>query len=65
MQVLYKGKRFRYLTNELDEERLPAPYVVALYWQRWRMEDVHSVVKRVLGLTYFRVGSLNGLQLQL
>ena len=26
----------RYLTNELDEERLPACYVAALYGERWR-----------------------------
>ena len=32
IQVLYKGKWFRYLTNELNEKRLPAPYVVPLYW---------------------------------
>ncbi len=65
IQVLYKGKWFRYLTNELDEERLPAPYVVALYWQRWKIETVYSIVKRLLGLAYFWVGSLNGVQLQL
>jgi hypothetical protein len=28
-----------YLTNELDEKKLPTAYVVALYWQRWR-DDV-------------------------
>jgi len=65
IQVLYKGKWFRYLTNELDEKRLPAPYVVALYWQRWRIEDAYSIVKRLLGLAYFWVGSSNGVQLQL
>ena len=65
IQVLYKGKWYRYLTNELDIERLPAPYVVALYWQRWRIEDAYNIVKRLLGLAYFWVGSQNGVELQL
>lgn len=65
IEVLYKGKWYRYLTNELDAERLPAPYVVALYWQRWRIEDAYAIVKRLLGLAYFWVGSQNGVQLQL
>jgi hypothetical protein len=65
IQVLYQGKWYRYLTNELDTERLPAPYVVALYWQRWRIEDAYNIVKRLLGLAYFWVGSQNGVELQL
>jgi hypothetical protein len=65
IEVLYKGKWYRYLTNELDTERLPAPYVVALYWQRWRIEDAYGIVKRLLGLAYFWVGSQNGVELQL
>lgn len=65
VQVLYKGKWFRYLTNELDTERLPVPYLVALYWQRWRIEDAYNIVKRLLGLAYFWVGSQNGVELQL
>jgi hypothetical protein len=64
IQVLYQGKWYRYLTNELDPERLPAPYVVALYWQRWRIEDAYNIVKRLLGLAYFWVGSQNGVELQ-
>jgi hypothetical protein len=65
LQVLYQGKWYRYLTNELDTERLPTPYVVALYWQRWRIEDAFNIVKRLLGLAYFWVGSQNGVELQL
>ncbi|MEZ4709591.1 MAG: transposase [Caldilineaceae bacterium] len=37
VEVQYKGKWYRYLTSELDE-RLPPLYIVALYWQRWRIE---------------------------
>ena len=65
VEVEYKGKWYRYLTSELDPERLPPLYVVALYWQRWRIEDAYKTVKRLLGLAYFWVGSANGVSLQL
>jgi Transposase DDE domain len=65
VEVQYKGKRYRYLTSELDPERLPPLYIVALYWQRWRIEDAYKTVKRLLGLAYFWVGSVNGIALQL
>ncbi|MCU0501228.1 MAG: IS4 family transposase [Anaerolineae bacterium] len=65
ISVLYQGTWYRYLTNELDTERLPAPYAVALYWQRWRIEDAYAIVKRLLGLAYFWVGAQNGVVLQL
>lgn len=54
-----------YLTSVLDPEILP-PYVVAnLYAKRWRIEDAFNTVKRLLGLSYLWVGSLNGIQLQI
>jgi Transposase DDE domain len=65
IQVLYRGKWYRYLTNELDAQQLPTQYVVALYWQRWRIEDAYAIVKRLLGLAYFWNGSENGVCLQL
>lgn len=65
IEVQYKGKWYRYLTSELDPERLPPLYIVALYWQRWRIEDAYKTVKRLLGLAYFWVGSVNGVALQL
>lgn len=65
VEMQYKGKWYRYLTSELDPERLPPVYVVALYWQRWRIEDAYKTVKRLLGLAYFWVGSANGIALQL
>ena len=65
IEVEYKGKWYRYLTSELDPERLPPLYIVALYWQRWRIEDAYKTVKRLLGLAYFWVGSINGVTLQL
>lgn len=60
----YQGTCYQYLTNVLDPERLPAEYVVALYWQRWRIEDSFNVIKRLLGLAYFWTGSSNGVQNQ-
>ena len=65
LEVCYRGVWYRYLTNELDPTRLPAPYAVALYWQRWRIEDCYAIVKRLLGLAYFWVGSEYGVQSQL
>jgi hypothetical protein len=65
IEVLYKGTWYRYLTNELDPLILPVAYAVALYWQRWRIEDAYNIVKRLLGLAYFWSGSQNAVELQL
>jgi hypothetical protein len=65
VEVLYQGLWYRYLTNELDADQLPTAYVVALYWQRWRIEEAYAIVKRLLGLAYFLTGSENGVCLQL
>jgi len=64
IEVLYKGRWYRYLTNELDPTRLPTAYVVALYWQRWRIEDAYAIVKRLLGLAYFYCGAQNAVEMQ-
>jgi len=63
--IRYQGKWYRYLTNVLDPAVLPSVYVVALYWQRWRIEEAYLVVKRLLGLAYFASGALNAIQTQL
>jgi len=63
--VWYRGRCYRYLTNELDAQQLPPEYLVALYWQRWRIEDAYALVKRLLGLAYFWTGGENGVCLQL
>lgn len=62
--VLFHGKWYLYLTNVLDPAILPPECMVALYDQRWRIEDTFNVVKRLLGLTCFYTRSINGLQLQ-
>lgn len=65
IEIQHRGKWYRYLTNELDEVQLPTAYVVALYWQRWRIEDAYAMVKRLLGLAYFWSGSQNAIELQI
>lgn len=65
VEVLYRGRWYRYLSNELDPECLPIAYLVALYWQRWRIEDAFAIAKRLLGLAYFWCGSQNAVELQL
>ena len=62
---LYQGKWYRYLTNECDPAHLPVEYAVALYWQRWRIEDGYAIVKRLLGLAFFHCGAQNAVQMQL
>ena len=64
VEVLYRGTWYRYLSNELDTERLPTAYLVALYWQRWRIEDAYAIVKRLLGLAYFWCGAQNAVEIQ-
>jgi hypothetical protein len=65
VKVLFRGKWYSYLTNIVDPVVLPPECVVALYDQRWRIEDAFNVVKRLLGLAYFHTSSFNGLQIQL
>ena len=65
VEVLYGGKWYRYLSNELNAERLPTAYLVALYWQRWRIEDAYAIVKRLLGLAYFWCGAQNAVEMQI
>lgn len=65
IEVLQRGQWYRYLTNECDPAKVPAYYAVALYAQRWRIEEAFHVIKRLLGLAYFWVGSQNGVELQI
>jgi hypothetical protein len=65
IEILYRGKWYRYITNELDDKKLPTAYVVALYWQRWRIEDAYNIVKRLLGLAYFWCGAQNAVEMQI
>jgi len=64
IKVCYEGQWYSYLTNAVNPARLPVAYAVALYWQRWRIEDAYHLVKRLLGLAYFWTGAQNGVELQ-
>lgn len=64
IEVRYRGKWYRYLTNLTDPGRLPGERVVALYAERWRVEDAFNAAKRLLGLAYFWTGAVNGVMAQ-
>jgi len=64
VKLYYHGQWYTYLTNELNPDQLPAPYVAALYGHRWRIEDAFKIIKRLFGLAYFWTGSQNGVELQ-
>jgi hypothetical protein len=64
IEIEFRGKWYRYLTNVLDPRQLPAALVAGLYAQRWRIEDAFNVIKRLLGLAYFWTGSINGVMVQ-
>jgi hypothetical protein len=65
IEVFYKNKWHRYLTNELDPNHLPARHCVSLYHRRWSIERAFFVVKRLLGLAYFWSGAQNAVEFQL
>lgn len=65
VQMLFRGTWYRYLTNELSAERLPAEMVINIYRQRWRIEEAFNIVKSLLGLSYFYSGSQNAIKQQL
>jgi hypothetical protein len=64
IEVQAHGTIYRYLTNALELNRLPTAHAVALYPQRWRIEDAFAVVKRLLGLAYFYCGAENAVEMQ-
>lgn len=64
IEVQAHGTLYRYLTNALDFARLPTVHAVALYRQRWRVEEAFAIVKRLLGLAYFYCGAENAVEMQ-
>lgn len=65
VEIDHLGHTYRYLSNLVDDQRLPAKKLAALYRERWRIEDAFEVVKRLLGLAYFHSCSQNAIELQL
>lgn len=64
IEVQAHGTVYRYLSNELDPQRLPSRQVAALYAQRWRVEEAFALTKRLLGMAYFHGGAQNAVELQ-
>lgn len=64
IEVQVHGTVYRYLTNALDVTGLPTAQAVALYPQRWRVEDAFAIGKRLLGLAYFYCGAENAIEMQ-
>jgi hypothetical protein len=64
IKIHFRGKCYSYLTNITDPAILSPECIIALYDQRWRIEDAFNTVKRLLGLAYFHSASINGIQLQ-
>lgn len=65
IELLVRGKWYRYLTNVTDPQRLAAMDAADLYGRRWSIEEVFRTVKRLLGLAYIWAGSANSIQLQI
>lgn len=65
VSVLWGTTWYRYLSNELDPERLSAEELTLLYRTRWRIEEAFLLCKRLLGLAYLWVGSANGIEIQI
>lgn len=58
------GQWHWWVTTELDAQRLPADQVIALYAQRWRIEEVFLQIKRLLNLSYLWGSTDNAIAVQ-
>lgn len=58
------GRWHSWITTELDPSRLPADQVIALYAQRWRIEEAFLQCKRLLNLSYLWGSTANAIALQ-
>jgi len=64
VEIQVNGHWQRYLTNVLDPGVLTTAEVIALYGQRWRIEEAFLQTKRLLGLSYLWSGAFNAVALQ-
>lgn len=58
------GRWHYWITTELDPTKLSADQAIALYAQRWRIEDAFLQCKRLLNLSYLWGSSANAIALQ-
>ncbi len=61
---LDQGQWHWWVTTECDPQRLPAAHVIALYDQRWRIEEAFLHIKRLLHLSYLWGSSANVVAVQ-
>lgn len=61
---LDQGQWHWWVTTECDPQRLPADQVIALYDQRWRIEEAFLQIKRLLNLSYLWGSSANVVAVQ-
>lgn len=58
------GQWHWWVTTEIDPQRLPADQVIALYQQRWRIEETFLQLKRLLNLSYLWSSRPNAVAVQ-
>jgi hypothetical protein len=58
------GRWHYWITTELDPTKLSVDQVIALYTQRWRIEEAFLQCKRLLNLSYLWGSSANAIALQ-
>lgn len=58
------GQWHWWVTTECDAQRLPAEQVIALYDQRWRIEEAFLQIKRLLNLSYLWGSTPNAIAIQ-
>lgn len=58
------GQWHWWVTTACDAAKLPADHVIALYAQRWRIEEVFLQCKRLLNLSYLWGSGANAIALQ-
>ncbi len=64
VEVRYRGRWYRYLTNALGPAARSSADAFDLDARRWRIEAAFLIGKRLLGLSYLWTGAANGIALQ-
>lgn len=65
VELRIDGTWWRYITNMLNPEVLPAEQIWTLYAQRWTIEKSFAAVKRALGMAFLHPCHQNGMLIQI
>jgi hypothetical protein len=65
VELLIERTWYRFVTNRVDPDLLPAPLLWSLYGRRWSIEKCFAVLKGALGMAYLQMCDLNGVLSQL